>query len=68
MEETTQQKNSKCRRLHCKKCNKGLGYPNENQIKWYGTLRKLIENYICRRCRKLLKSYGKYLKKVREEN
>lgn len=51
-------------RLFCKKCKKGFGYPTKNQIKWYGTLIKLMLNYLCRKCRKFL-NYGDYLRQVR---
>ncbi len=60
----TQEKNKKNNRLFCKNCKIGKGYPTENQIRWYGTMRKLMKNYLCRRCRKRT-NYGDYLRKIR---
>ena len=63
---TIQTKTSKCRRLWCVKCRRGLGYPTPNRIKRYGSEKKLQDNYLCIKCRRSI-NYGKYLKEVREK-
>ena len=51
-------KERKCRRLYCSKCNKGLGYPTSSRIKRYSSEEKLQKSYLCMKCRKNI-NYGR---------
>ncbi len=53
------------KRLYCAKCFKGLGYLTKKRIEWYRSEEKLLKNYLCRKCRKIV-DFSEYLKKVRE--
>ena len=64
--QTKKRKERESKRLYCKKCKKGLGYPTPSRIKRYGSEKKLAENYLCMKCRRW-EPYGVYLKKIRAE-